>query len=96
MADIPNLFTGKFVDSNGYLTAEARGVFTQLFQELQNNISNEGFFAPIQKPDKVAILDNDNSRGALLIQDNRTDVDPTAADTLIVNLSGTFRTVQTV
>jgi|GEM_PF-2739321 len=44
--DIPGYLTTPVVDKNGYLTPDWENIMTQLLNELQLNLSNEGYKLP--------------------------------------------------
>lgn len=86
--NIPNLYTGTQVNEDGMLSAEAHQQFDQLFSELQNNLSNEGFMIPQQDTDTITSLNHDKSKSALLYNQNHNEFNG--------NVNGTFKTIPTV
>jgi len=83
---IPNFVETQFVDKDGNLTPIWKQTMMQLFQELQNNASNEGIKIPQQDTANIAVLNNSKSTGALIYDaDNHK---------LKVNLNGTFKEIQ--
>jgi len=84
----PNLPTGKWVDEKGHPTATVIGIFSQMFSEMQNNLSNEGYKVPQQSTATVSALNTTKSIGALLYDSDTNE--------LKVNINGTFRVVQVV
>jgi hypothetical protein len=54
--NVPNLNITKFVDKDGYLTADAQLMFTTLFNEMQTYLSNEGLLFPSQTTANIATI----------------------------------------
>ena len=86
--NIPNFENIQAIDKNGHWTEQWQLLMQQLFSELQNNLSKEGYKLPQQTTDNINILDNANSTGAL-IYDNTTHE-------FKVNINGEFKVVQVV
>lgn len=86
--NIPNFENVQFVDSNGYLTPEWQLILQNLFQELQKNLSDEGYILPEQPTSKITQLNTADSTGALLYDSD--------TDEAKVNIAGTFRVIQVV
>lgn len=84
--NIPNFLNDRFVDENGYLTDSWMAILSELFQILQQNLSDEGIIIPEQTTAKIALL-TENVNG--LIVDSDTDQ-------LKINLAGTFKVIQTI
>lgn len=61
--------------------------FTQLIQELQGNVSNEGYKIPALTADQIIQIENQKSNTAL-VYDSDNNV-------LRINLNGTFKTITT-
>jgi hypothetical protein len=53
---IPAFQHVRWTDKEGYLTPEARLIMEQLFTEMQNNLSEQGFVPPSQTADTIAAL----------------------------------------
>ena len=85
---IPN-FAGdiQFVDENGMLTEEWSHILSQLFNELQTQMSDEGHIAPSQSTTDIAQLNVTKYSGGLVYD---SDVNK-----LKVNVNGTFKEVVT-
>lgn len=86
--NIPNFDNVQFVDRNGYLTEYWQLILQQLFNELQQNASNEGLKAPQQPTLTINALNTAASTSALLYDSD--------TDELKVNIAGTFKVVQVV
>jgi hypothetical protein len=84
--NIPNFIQDKMVDEKGYLTSPWQQFFTQLIQELQKNVGQEGFTVSNLSSTHVAALTNANT--GTLVYDNTNNL-------LKVNVNGTFKTVTT-
>jgi hypothetical protein len=84
---IPNFQNVKLVNKDGTPTASAQLMFTQLFTQLQNYLSNEGLKVPLQTTANISELNIDKSTGALLYDQQTHE--------LKVNINGEFKTVQT-
>lgn len=83
--NIPNLLINRAVTKDGKLHPEFERVLTQLIQELQKNLSNEGYKVPQQPTPKITQLNTQNSIGALLYDSDTHQ--------LKVNINGTFKVV---
>lgn len=81
---IPNLFTGKITDENGFFTDGAIAFFNQLIVSLQYILSIEGIRVPSQSAATIT-GPNLTVSGALLYSSD--------TNKLWVNLNGTFREV---
>jgi len=81
---IPNLFTGKVVDKDGFLTPEALAFFNQLLVSLQYILSPEGVRVPQQPSANLGLL---TVPGALVYTND--------TNTLQVNLAGIFHQIMT-
>ncbi len=86
--NIPNFENIKFVDHNGNLTPQWQLILQNLFQQLQNNLSDEGYKVPQQPTATITALNTAASTGALLYD--------STTDELKVNIAGTFKVVQVV
>jgi len=64
--NIPNFEDVPFVDKNGLLTDAWKNILQQLFQELQNNVSNEGIMIPQQSAANIIILTTTESIGSII------------------------------
>jgi len=51
---------------NVYLTPEWSNLLQQLFSELQQNVSNEGYFLPQRDSTTITTLDTTESTGAII------------------------------
>ena len=86
---IPNFLNEKIVTKEGYLTESWHHSLEQLFNELQQQMSDEGHIAPSQSATNIITLSGDpNKKGALLYDETN--------DKLKVNIAGTFKEIQTV
>lgn len=65
---VPNLqIEGNFINEEGTINTISKGMFTQLFSEMQKNLSDEGFFIPQQPTNTInESLNTDRSKGAIL------------------------------
>lgn len=85
---IPNLTSTPVVekkpDGNYYFTSYAQQLFAQLFKEMQDNLSDEGFKPPKQPTATIVQLNTALSTGAILY-DSKTDE-------FKGNVAGTFKT----
>jgi hypothetical protein len=70
--NIPNFENIKFVDNNGFLTDEWKNILTQLFQQLQTNLSAEGISVPKQSNANIIALSTAKSIGNI-IYDNTSN-----------------------
>lgn len=86
--NIPNFIDTKIVDENGKLTNEFRQFFSQLIDQLQYNLSDEGYIIPSQNTVNINKLNASNVDNILLI-DNDTNE-------LKIKIGGIFRTVQLI
>lgn len=82
---IPNFEDIPLVNNDGKLTNEWRQILTQLFQQMQKNLSDEGLIAPSQSTANIAQLATTAKNGALF-----NDID---TDDLKVILNGLVKTV---
>ncbi len=82
---VPNFEDIKVVNSDGLLTNEWRQIFTQLFNQMHSNLSDEGLIAPSQTTANIAQLASTEKNGALF---NNSDT-----DSLQVILNGIVKTV---
>jgi hypothetical protein len=86
--NIPNLIKTPFVDKDGHLTPTAWGILTQIINQMQKNLSNEGYITPQQDTTTITSrLNNSRSTGALLYNSD--------TNKLMVCENGTFKTVTT-
>lgn len=88
---IPNFLHSPVVekreDGNYYFTSDWHNVMQQTFKQLQTNLSQEGVKIPQQPTTTIAQLNTSKSVGNLLYDSE--------AKTLMVNIDGTYKTVQT-
>lgn len=85
---VPNFSSARFVEKDGHLTEEWRHVLEQLFNELQQQMSDEGHIMPSQNATNVAKLDGDpNKKGALIYNET--------TEKALVNINGTLKEIQT-
>lgn len=89
--NFPSVPLGPVVSSDGYLTPPWQQYFTQVTMFMNTNVNSEGVKLP-QQPNSLltggGALNNSNSIGNLVY--NSTN------NTSMVNLNGTFKTIQTV
>lgn len=85
---IPVFDNIKFVDENGYLTPEWRGVLQDLFQTLQSRFSDEGLVMPSQTAAKLALLLPPKTQVGTMIYDETNKLAK-------ININGTFKTILT-
>ncbi len=85
--NIPNFDISRIAMPDGSLSPEAKLLFTQLFQELQGNASQEGLIPPGQPTETITSLNTPNLNGAFLYD--------TDTHQMKVNLNGTFHVVTT-
>ena len=86
---IPNFSNSKIVDKNGHLTDEWRHTLEQLFNELQQQMSDEGHIMPSQNAATVAKLDGDVTKSGAVLYNETTKK-------AMVNIDGTLKEIQTV
>lgn len=85
---IPNFIEERLVDETGKLSPVWRNIFISLFDEMNNNLSDEGIKAPHQTTDNITLLNTTKSTGKFLY-----DTDKKKA---FVNIDGTFKEITTV
>jgi len=85
---IPNYINEKFVDKNGHLTEPWGHVLEQLFNELQQRMSDEGHIMPSQDATNVAKLDGDVTKAGAVLYNETTKK-------AMVNIDGTLKEIQT-
>lgn len=81
--NITSLTNEKFVDKNGHLTPVARALLEQLINQLQINLSDEGYILPQQDNANVTLLNTNQSKGALLYNNETNEA--------MVNIENTFK-----
>jgi hypothetical protein len=86
--NIPNFENIQIVDRNGYLTEQWQLIMQQLFQVLQQNLSDEGYKLPQQPTSIITTLNTAASTGNLLYD--------STTDQAKVNIAGTYRVIQVV
>ena len=64
---IPNFINQRFVDKDGNLTEHWQHTLEQLFQELQQQMSDEGHIAPSQTAANIAVLDGDAAKAGAIV-----------------------------
>lgn len=84
---IESLVNEKFVDENGYLTDSAQLILGTLIQQIQTNLSNEGYKIPGQSTENITRLDNTKSQRALLYDED--------TNKLKININGAFKEILT-
>lgn len=90
---IPNFVHDKVVDGEGNLTPQWIMFFTQLLDQMQLNLSEEGIVAPSQTTSNITIIESDPNNVPL----NGTLLYDSTTNQLKVRLSdGTFHVIQTV
>lgn len=86
--NIPNFENIQMVDRNGYLTEQWQMIMQQLFQVLQQNLSDEGYKLPQQSTTIITALNTAASTGNLLYD--------STTDQAKVNIAGTYKVIQVV
>jgi len=86
---IPSFIPSKPIDSDGNWTPEWAQLLQQLFTTLQKNIGQEGFIIPSLTAAQISSMDASKNVQALIYKSD-------SPGSLVVNLNGTFKTVQTV
>lgn len=85
---IPNFLNSPVIEKreNGdyHWTPEWNNVMSQLFKQLQTNLSQEGIKTPQQTNDNITTLNTPQSKGAILYNSE--------TDTFHGNVAGTFKT----
>lgn len=76
----------KAAHPDGSMTPEMRSTLSQLFTSLQQILSNEGFSIPELSTHQFSQLDPSKSDTKLVINNGQ----------LLINLGGTFKTIQVV
>lgn len=71
-------------DGKYYFTPQMANMFIQLFTELQQNLSNEGFKIPQQTTSNINILDNALSTAAIIYDSDTNEFKG--------NVDGVFKT----
>lgn len=84
---IPNFINNKFVDENGMLTETWRMILNILFDQMQKNVSEEGFVIPSMTEENIALLIN--SVNGTLIYDKTNNL-------LKIKENGIFKTISTI
>jgi hypothetical protein len=93
---VPNYFTTKFVDDQGYLTPEYQVFFQDLITQMQINLSDEGFRIPQQTTATIAQLKSSfNSQPKPNVYFGDLLYDSTT-DEAKINIAGTFKVIQVV
>lgn len=64
--NIPNLIKTPFVDKDGHLTPTAWGILTQIINQMQTKLSNEGYITPHQDAGTILQLNTSRSSGGIL------------------------------
>lgn len=86
--NIPNFIDTQVINKDGFLTDVWKQILTQLFTELQVNLSNEGYIVPKQSSSSVNLLNGVKYTGALVYNED--------TNKLMANINGTFVEVQTL
>lgn len=81
-----NLMNIKAADQNGNMHQDLTNYMGQLVQTLQSNLSDQGYKFPTLTSAQIAQLDPTKSPNVIFINSDTNE--------LIVNLGGTFKTVQ--
>jgi hypothetical protein len=84
---IPQFNDSKIVDEKGNLNANWKNILISLLQQLQYNLSDEGYKIPMVTNAKLATLNNIKSNGALVYNSDTHE--------LMINKNGTFKNVLT-
>jgi len=82
--NVPNYINDSLVDSSGNVTDSWQKFFNQLINELNTNLSDEGTVVPSQSTSNISQLTQ--SQNGTLVYDETTH-------NLMVNIDGTFKTV---
>lgn len=85
---IPNFINEKFINEDGYLTEHWQHTLEQLFNELQQQMSDEGHIAPSQDAANVSKLDGDITKAGAVLYNTTTKK-------AMVNIDGTLKEIQT-
>ena len=85
---IPNFIDHPIADKDGNLTEPWKHTLSQLFNELQTQMSDESHVAPSQPTSNITLLNDSKYEGGLLYDTDTKE--------LKVNIDGTFKVVQTV
>jgi len=86
---IPNFINDRFVTKDGYLTESSRHMLEQLFNELQQQMSDEGHIVPSQTTANITVLAADAEKKGAFYYDEDTDE-------VKVNIDGAPKVVQVV
>lgn len=70
--NIPNYLTDKLVDETGELTTPWARTLSQLFIELEQNLSDEGYKLPQQPTDNIDLLTAQPQTEGTMIWDSTT------------------------
>jgi hypothetical protein len=81
-----NLTTIKAADKDGNMHQDLVNYLGQLVQQLQANLSDQGYLLPQQTSANIATLNTPQSTGAFVYDKETHEVK--------VNINGTFKTVQ--
>jgi hypothetical protein len=84
---VPNFEDLPVVDKAGKFTPEWKQILSELFTQMQKNLSDEGLTAPAQSTANIASLTGTEKNGAILYDSD--------TDQLKVNLNGVIKTVTT-
>ena len=71
--NIPNYASDQFTDTNGMITAIWSNVITQIIQELQINLSNEGFNMPKLPTTAINKLTSATKSTGAIVYDSTTN-----------------------
>jgi hypothetical protein len=86
--EIPTLFSGRFVDKDGFLTPGAKNMFSQLLNELQTRMSEESHVVPSKTTAQLSDIESEEK----YFGGHAYDTDKKKA---VVNIDGTFKEIQT-
>jgi len=75
-------------DTTGKITMPWHNFFQQLTQYISQNVNPEGLQTPPQNTANIAVLNNMQSLGKIVYNSDN--------DTALINLAGTFKTIQTM
>jgi hypothetical protein len=83
---IPNFQNMQFVDpQSGELSAAWNLLLSQLFQALQANMSLQGLVPPSQSSTTIATIQPNAANGTIIYN--------TTANSAMININGTFKTI---
>lgn len=84
---IPSFINDPVVDKDGMLTQSWRDIFTQLFNILQQNSSQEGTVIPSQSATNIGVIQTNAMNGTMLYDSTNNQAK--------VVINGVFKTITT-